>query len=103
MRESPPQLSPPTFLGNFEDLKSTLSVRFFAAFRYYASPMEEVGRYGHSACNYKRFAVGVSLPRPPFNWSHTSAASRANMASTLALCLSARAAYSEHWRWKQYK
>lgn len=28
MRESPPQLSPPTFLGNFEDPKSPHFVRF---------------------------------------------------------------------------
>ncbi|XP_056330088.1 testis-expressed protein 26-like [Danio aesculapii] len=27
-----------------------------------ASSMEEVGLYGHSVCNYRRFAMGVSLP-----------------------------------------
>lgn len=93
MRESPPQLSPPTFLGNFEDPKSPHFVRFSPLARRF--PILSPPLWKKSLCmdtvsvTISAMQWEITLVSPPFNWSHMSTASRANMASSLSPFMSA--------------
>ncbi len=93
MRESPLQLSPPTFLGNFEDPKSPHFVRFSPLARRF--PLLSPPLWKKPLC-MDTVSVTISATQwefrslsPPFNWSHMSTASRANMASSLSPFMSA--------------